>query len=193
MKNRPGAGRPRSLDRRADGRTVGDRRNDRPDPEIDGVVRWRRVDLKRVIEDHALPASVIYSERGDLSRPSRRGSSFSHISARPQSPQDVRVAGDRGVQKNWIPRTLAAHLAGLPKTASGSRSGSKTRPISWDRRTGRVRIWAKKGTRPRLPADRALHDDAYLFGAICPMGAKGAALMLPFVQHSRRRRRCIFR
>jgi len=42
-----------------------------------------------------------------------------------------------------------------------------------------VRIWAKKGTRPRLPADRR-YANAYLFGAICPMRAKGAALMLPF-------------
>ena len=42
-----------------------------------------------------------------------------------------------------------------------------------------MRIWAKKGTRPRLPADQR-YTNAYLFGAICPMGAKGAALMLPF-------------
>ena len=46
-------------------------------------------------------------------------------------------------------------------------------------KNGRVRIWAKKGTRPRLPADQR-YTNAYLFGAICPMGAKGAALMLPF-------------
>ena len=46
-------------------------------------------------------------------------------------------------------------------------------------KNGRVRIWAKKGTRPRLPADQR-YTNAYLFGAICPMGAKGAALMLLF-------------
>ena len=46
-------------------------------------------------------------------------------------------------------------------------------------KNGRVRIWAKTGTRPRLPADQR-YTNAYLFGAICPMGAKGAALMLPF-------------
>ena len=84
--------------------------------------------------------------------------------------------GDRGVQKNF-PRTLAAHLAGLPKTKrveiwfqDEARLGQKN---------GRVRIWAKKGTRPRLPADQR-YTNAYLFGAICPVGAKGAALMLPF-------------
>jgi hypothetical protein len=46
-------------------------------------------------------------------------------------------------------------------------------------KNGRARIWAKTGTRPRLPADQR-YTNAYLFGAICPMAAKGAALMLPF-------------
>ena len=95
---------------------------------------------------------------------------------RPAAAPQAGPAGDRGVQKNF-PRTLAAHLAGLPKTKrveiwfqDEARLGQKN---------GRVRIWAKKGTRPRLPADQR-YTNAYLFGAICPMGAKGAALMLPF-------------
>ncbi len=45
-------------------------------------------------------------------------------------------------------------------------------------KNGRTRIWAKRGTRPRLPADQR-YENAYLFGAICPRQAKGAALMLP--------------
>lgn len=45
-------------------------------------------------------------------------------------------------------------------------------------KNGRARIWAKKGTRPRVPADQR-YQNAYLFGAICPMRGKGAALMLP--------------
>ena len=72
---------------------------------------------------------------------------------------------------------MAAHIAGLPKTKrieiwfqDEARLGQKN---------GRARIWAKRGTRPRLPADQR-YTNAYLFGAICPMGAKGAALMLPF-------------
>ncbi len=58
-----------------------------PDPEVDGVVRWRRVDLKRVIEERF---GVIYSARGisDL----LAALSFSHISGRPRHPkQDERV------------------------------------------------------------------------------------------------------
>jgi transposase len=58
-----------------------------PDPEVDGVVRWRRIDLKRVIEERF---GVSYSERtiSDL----LAALSFSHISGRPQHPkQDSRV------------------------------------------------------------------------------------------------------
>lgn len=45
-------------------------------------------------------------------------------------------------------------------------------------KNGRTRIWARTGTRPRLPADQR-YESAYLFGAICPRLGKGAALMLP--------------
>jgi transposase len=52
-----------------------------PDREVDGVVRWRRIDLKRVIKARF---GVEYHERhvGTLLR--RLG--FSHISARPRHP-----------------------------------------------------------------------------------------------------------
>jgi transposase len=42
-----------------------------------------------------------------------------------------------------------------------------------------TRLWAKKGTRPRQPADQR-YQNAYLYGAICPARGKGAALMLPW-------------
>lgn len=41
-----------------------------------------------------------------------------------------------------------------------------------------MRIWARKGTRPRLPADQR-YQNTYLFGAICPKRGVGAALVLP--------------
>ena len=40
---------------------------------------------------------------------------------------------------------------------------------------GLTRLWAKKGTRPRQPADQR-YGNAYLYGAICPAHGKGAAL-----------------
>ena len=58
-----------------------------PDPKTDGVVRWRRIDLKAVI---ALRFGVVYHERsvGKL----LKALGFSHISARPRHPkQDERI------------------------------------------------------------------------------------------------------
>lgn len=46
-------------------------------------------------------------------------------------------------------------------------------------KNGITRLWARKGTRPRLPADQR-YKSAYLFGAVCPERDTGAALMLPF-------------
>ena len=42
-----------------------------------------------------------------------------------------------------------------------------------------MRQWAKRGTRPRQPADQR-YESAYLFGAICPARGAGAALAVPF-------------
>jgi hypothetical protein len=43
-----------------------------------------------------------------------------------------------------------------------------------------TRIWAKRGTRPRIRRDRRF-TWAYLFGAICPARGTGAALVMPVV------------
>ena len=58
-----------------------------PDPATDGVVRWRRIDLKGVIEERF---GVVYSERAISELLARL--SFSYISGRPQHPrQEQRV------------------------------------------------------------------------------------------------------
>ncbi|MCA3640941.1 MAG: IS630 family transposase, partial [Methylobacterium sp.] len=88
-----------------------------PDKSVHGVVRWRRVDLKRVI---AAEFGVDYHERSV-----------------------GRLLKQLG-QKNGI-----------------------------------VGQWARRGTRPRQPADQR-YESAYLFGAICPARGVGAALALPF-------------
>ena len=87
----------------------------------------------------------------------------------------TRCSSYRWVQKNFT-RTLAAHVAHLPKGnpielwfQDEARIGQKN---------GRTRIWARKGTRPRLPADQR-YKNTYLFGAICPKRGIGAALVLP--------------
>ena len=45
-------------------------------------------------------------------------------------------------------------------------------------KNGLTRLWARKGTRPRQPADQR-YANAYLFGAICPATGKGAGLVMP--------------
>jgi hypothetical protein len=42
-----------------------------------------------------------------------------------------------------------------------------------------VRQWARRGTRPRQPADQR-YQSAYLFGAICPARGVGAGLAMPY-------------
>lgn len=46
-------------------------------------------------------------------------------------------------------------------------------------KNGLVRQWARRGTRPRQPADQR-YESAYLFGAICPARGVGAGLAMPF-------------
>lgn len=86
LNNRAGAGRPRLLSDEQMA-ALSEIVETGPDLESDGVVRWRRIDLKRVIEERF---GVIYSERSisDL----LAALSFSHISGRPQHPkQEGRV------------------------------------------------------------------------------------------------------
>ena len=45
-------------------------------------------------------------------------------------------------------------------------------------KNGLTRLWARRGTRPRLPHDQRTQS-AYIFGAICPAKGKGAGLVLP--------------
>jgi transposase len=58
-----------------------------PNPAVDGVVRWRRIDLQQVIEDRF---GVVYNERTISKLLVAMG--FSHMSARPRHPaQDARI------------------------------------------------------------------------------------------------------
>lgn len=68
----------------------------------------------------------------------------------------------------------------LPATANG-------KPIEvWFQDEARIgqkgtltRIWARIGSRPRAPRDTR-YESAYLFGAVCPERAVGAALVMPY-------------
>lgn len=143
-----------------------------PDRAVHGVVRWRRVDLQKLIAERF---GVIYHERtiGKV----LKDLGFSHISARRRHPgQKPEVMA---VYKKDSAETLKAHLAGLPRH----------RPIAiWfqdeariGQKNGLVRQWARRGTRPRQPADQR-YESAYLFGAICPARGVGVGLAMPYVE-----------
>ena len=122
------------------------------------------------------------SPRGSASRSTNAMSeSFSRSSAfRISAPGRVirrRTNGSSKDLKKLPGRGSKAHLEGLPETtpveiwfAHEARIGQKN---------GLVRQWARRGTRPRQPADQR-YDNAYLFGAICPARGVGAALALPY-------------
>jgi DDE superfamily endonuclease len=79
---------------------------------------------------------------------------------------------------------LRAHLAHLPPHKPIEIWFRGPRPSGQDearigQKNGLVRQWARRGTRPRQPADQR-YQSASLFGAICPARGTGAALALPF-------------
>src|SRR3954449_839347 len=95
---------------------------------------------------------------------------------RPSASPGSGSADDRGVQKNFR-ATLSAHVGDIAMRKrieiwfqDEARLGQKN---------GLVRQWARRGSRPRQPADQR-YESAYLFGAICPARGTGAALAMPY-------------
>src|SRR6188508_2032906 len=96
-----------------------------PDPDRDGVVRWRRVDLRALIEARF---AVRLHERsvGKLLR--RLG--FARLSVRPRHPKADEAAQEafKKASPSWYARRCPSTPA-----ASRSRSGSRMRPASASR------------------------------------------------------------
>lgn len=91
-----------------------------PDLSQHGVVRWRRIDLARVLQAE-FGVSVAERTVGSLLR--RLG--FRRISARPQHPRQDTAAQE--AHKKTLPTWLPPPSPNAP-AASRSRSGSRTRP-----------------------------------------------------------------
>src|SRR4051794_5844680 len=130
-----------------------------PAPDGEGVVRWRGVALRALIEARF---AVRLHERtvGKVLR--RLGLARLSVGAS-QAPEGGR-GGAGGVQKGFAELVREA----LPERARG-------RPVEiWFQDEARVgqqgplpRVWARRGPRPRAPRDRR-YAWAYLFGAVCP-------------------------
>src|SRR3954449_9966205 len=93
-----------------------------PDPDRDGAVRWRRVDLKALIEARF---GARLHERTVGKVPRRLG--FTRLSVRPRHPKADEAA--QAALKKASPRWWRERCPGTP-AASRSRSGSRTRPAS---------------------------------------------------------------
>jgi transposase len=96
-----------------------------PDPERDGVVRWRRIDLKALIKARY---DVELHERSVGKVLRRLG--FARLSVRPKHPLSDPAAQDafKKASPTWWRRRSPSTPA-----ASRSRSGSRTRPASASR------------------------------------------------------------
>ena len=142
-----------------------------PDPKKDSVVRWRCADLRDRIKARFC---IGFHERsvGKL----LKKLDFSNISGRPLHPKS-----DLAAQQAFKESFAAQARAAIPPAYAG-------RPIEiWFQDEARVgqqgtvaRLWAKRGTRPRIKRDRRF-TWAYLFGAICPARGTGAAVVMPSV------------
>src|SRR3954447_10257991 len=93
-----------------------------PDPDRDGVVRWRRIDLKALIETRF---AVRLHERSVGKVLRRLG--FTRLSVRPRHPKADEAAQEafKKASPGWYARRFPSAPA-----ASRSRSGSRTRPAS---------------------------------------------------------------
>ena len=138
-------------------------------PEVDRVVRWRRIDLQRWIEAEF---GVVLHERtvGKLLRSSA-------------------IAGCRCVRTTRRPTRPPRRL--LKKLPAG---GSRGHPRGSARQAARDLVPGRGPRRPAGHADPGLgearhpaarrrdrrYEWAYLFGAVCPERGTGAALVLPY-------------
>jgi transposase len=96
-----------------------------PDPKEDGVVRWRRQDLRQRVADRF----GVHFHEGSIGKVLRRPG-FSHVSVRPRHPK-------AGVEARQAHKKTSANSLRMqsptPPAASRWRSGGRTKPGSVSR------------------------------------------------------------
>jgi hypothetical protein len=142
-----------------------------PDPKIHKVIRWRCLDLRAEV---ARRFSVTVPERtiGKWLRKLK----LTRLQPRPYHPKKDPPAQE-AFKKNFNIRLQEALLGTTAATPveiwfqDEARVGQKG-SLSY--------VWAPIGSCPAMVRDNR-HDTAYIFGAICPARAVGAAIITPTV------------
>ncbi len=158
LRDRPGSGRKVMLDEEQM-KIVTGWLEAGPEPEADGVVRWRVKDIAGKIEAHF---GVKYSREGARRLLRRLG--FRHLSPRPRHPK-TETRKQEAFRSDF--QTLVEEAAG-PERAE--------RPLEiWFQDEARIgqkgmlsRVWARKGQRPRIVRD-------HRYGYVCLFAAVNAA------------------
>jgi Winged helix-turn helix/DDE superfamily endonuclease len=140
-----------------------------PDPKIHQVIRWRCLDLRAEITRRftvTVPERTIGKWLRKLELTLRQ--------PRPCHPKKD-PAAQQAFKENFSTR--------LKKALLGSTAATPVE--SWFQDEARVGqkgslsyMWAPVGSRPPMVRDNR-HDTAYIFGAICPARAVGAAIIAP--------------
>jgi transposase len=145
-----------------------------PDPAVQGVVRWRVIDLVHWLAEEF----TVRVSKQTLSRELRK-LGYRKLSAHPrhhaQAPDAIEA-----FKKREFGAELDKVRARLPRGkpieiwfADEARVGQKNKI---------TRRRAKRGTWPVAPHDQRTKS-ACIFGAICPQEGKAAGLVLPFLQY----------
>ena len=139
------------------------------DLERDGVVRWRRVDLRdRILREFGV--GIHERTVGKL----LEKHDYCRLTVRPQHPKSDPVAQE----------TFKAGFTDLVHATIPPEAAGKPIEIWWqdEARVGQqgtlTRIWAKRGSRPQAMRDQR-RNSAYLFGAVCPERDTGCAIVMP--------------
>jgi transposase len=140
-----------------------------PDPQVHKVIRWRCLDL---CQEVARRFSVVVPERtiGKWLRKLK----LTRLQPRPHHPKKD-AAAQEAFKKNFsalLKEVLLGTTVATPVEIwfqDEARVGQKG-SLSY--------LWGPVGSRPPMVRDNR-HDTAYIFGAICPARAVGAAIVTP--------------
>ncbi len=144
-----------------------------PDLKEDGVVRWRCVDLRAQIK---AKFEVEVHERtvGKLLRLTR-------LQPRPYHPKADPAAQEAHEKLCWPRSRCTAAESGRQGRRGLVQDGQGPKALDRVGQQGTLSyVWAPIGSRPARVRD-CRHESAYLFGAVCPSRAVGAAIVVPWV------------